>query len=209
MKKKIFALAVAAMAVLGAQAQTSYCPWDEDFINNINLYFDVYGSPTVKENNTLGGITAELGGWTASSFKDGYLSGNGNSMGGDGVKFTTSAGTFTKIVVTYDKGDITNPSWTKEETGGVKTLTWSGDNSTVWLDHCESSSFSIKVKQIDFTIVGSEYFTISDIPSDWTVNGQKPVNGKVKIGKGSAVVVKPANIPTGKKIKSIKFVKDE
>jgi hypothetical protein len=51
--------------------------------------------------------------------------------------------------------------------------------------------------------------TISDIPAGWKVNDKIPSEGKVSVTKGAKVVVIPANIPAGKKIKSIKLVPTE
>lgn len=50
---------------------------------------------------------------------------------------------------------------------------------------------------------------IYEVPDDWKVNGKTPTNGKVSVEKGDPVIVTPANIPAGKKIKSIKAVKKQ
>ena len=51
--------------------------------------------------------------------------------------------------------------------------------------------------------------TISDIPDGWTVNGLTPIDGKVNVRVGKKVKVTPANLPVGKKVKSIKLVPTE
>lgn len=219
MKKKVFALAFAAMAVLGAQAQTSVYTWDEDFIKNISLSCNTTFLEKTEVNNSRDGIDISLvydktalAYATATTLYNGKLSFDSSE---GGVYFKTETGTFTKIVITYSSGTkidaVAGSSWVNNGSGTEKTLTWSGDANKVKFGYIgiETNGVSLQIKQIDFTIVGLEGYTISDVPSGWTVNGQTPVSGKVKIGKGSAVVVKPANIPTGKKIKSIKFVKDE
>lgn len=53
---------------------------------------------------------------------------------------------------------------------------------------------------------GTQY-TISNIPDSWKVNGTKVTNGTYKAEEGAKVIFTPANIPAGKKIKSIKAVK--
>lgn len=217
MKKKVFALAFAAMAVLGAQAQTSVYTWDEDFIKNISLSCNTILYEKTEVNNSRDGIDISLvydktDYSMATTLYNGKLSFD-SSKGG--VYFKTETGTFTKIVITYSSGTkidaVAGGSWVNNGSGTEKTLTWSGDANKVKFGYIgiETYDVSLQIKQIDFTIVGLEGYTISDVPEGWTVNGQLPDGGKVKIGKGSAVVVKPANIPTGKKIKSIKFVKDE
>jgi hypothetical protein len=50
---------------------------------------------------------------------------------------------------------------------------------------------------------------ISNIPDGWTVNGETPTDGSVFVEVGDAVTVKPANIPSGKQVKSIKVVKKQ
>ncbi len=52
---------------------------------------------------------------------------------------------------------------------------------------------------------GTKY-TISNIPSGWKVNGST-TSGTYKAEEGAEVIFTPANIPAGKKIKSIKVVK--
>lgn len=222
MKKKIFALAVAAMAVLGAQAQTSVYTWDEDFIKNIKLSCNPTMATKTETNNSRDGISI-------SQVYDPEVDGtrlkraslwNGSMAFADpesGVYFTTGTGAFTKIVITYTSGDNINSiafhNWVNNDSVPEKTLTWSGYENKVFLGRARFDSDEevriVQIKQIDFTIVGVENYIISSVPSGWTVNDQLPANGKVKIAKGSAVVVKPANIPAGKKIKSIKFVREE
>ena len=48
--------------------------------------------------------------------------------------------------------------------------------------------------------------TISNIPDGWKVNGST-TNGTYEANEGAKVIFTPANIPAGKKIKSIKVVK--
>jgi len=48
--------------------------------------------------------------------------------------------------------------------------------------------------------------TIYNIPDGWKVNGST-TNGTYKAEEGAEVIFTPANIPAGKKIKSIKVVK--
>ena len=50
---------------------------------------------------------------------------------------------------------------------------------------------------------------ISNIPDGWTVNGDTPTDGNAFVEVGDAVTVKPANIPSGKQVKSIKVVKKQ
>lgn len=50
-------------------------------------------------------------------------------------------------------------------------------------------------------------YTISNIPDGWRVNGTKVTNGTYGATPGAEVIFTPANIPAGKKIKSIKAVK--
>ena len=50
---------------------------------------------------------------------------------------------------------------------------------------------------------------ISNIPDGWTVNGETPTDGNAFVEVGDAVTVKPANIPSGKQVKSIKVVKKQ
>lgn len=47
--------------------------------------------------------------------------------------------------------------------------------------------------------------TIFNVPEGWKVNGMEPTNGSVKVVAGDRIVAEPANIPAGKKIKSIKL----
>ena len=47
--------------------------------------------------------------------------------------------------------------------------------------------------------------TISNVPEGWKVNGMEPTNGSVEVVAGERIVAVPANIPAGKKIKSIKL----
>ena len=54
-------------------------------------------------------------------------------------------------------------------------------------------------------VPGSKY-TISNIPNGWKVNGST-TNGTYKAEEGAEVIFTPKNIPAGKKIKSIKAVK--
>ena len=49
-------------------------------------------------------------------------------------------------------------------------------------------------------------YTISNIPDGWKVNGST-TNGTYEAAEGAEVIFTPANIPAGKKIKSIKAVK--
>lgn len=48
-------------------------------------------------------------------------------------------------------------------------------------------------------------YTISDVPEGWTVNGITPTDGKVTVTGGEKVTVVPANIPEGKRVKSIRL----
>ena len=50
-------------------------------------------------------------------------------------------------------------------------------------------------------------YTISNIPDGWRVNGTKVTNGTYEATPGAEVIFTPKNIPAGKKIKSIKAVK--
>ena len=52
----------------------------------------------------------------------------------------------------------------------------------------------------------TDKFAIYGIPSGWKVNGSA-TSGTYEAKEGATVIFTPANIPAGKKIKSIKVVK--
>lgn len=136
----------------------------------------------------------------------------------DGSKKNVEAHTFNSqnvcTVCQYEKGTkhihsyATN--WSKDE-----GYHWHACTSTVGTCNAPKANYAAHTFGADNTCTvcgyskGATTKTISNIPSGWKVNGQTPTSGSVSVKVGDAVTVTPANIPSGKKIKSIKAVKKQ
>lgn len=136
----------------------------------------------------------------------------------DGSKKNVEAHTFNSknecTVCHYEKGTkhihsyATN--WSKDE-----GYHWHVCTSTVGTCKAPKANYAAHTFGADNTCTvcgyskGATTKTISNIPSGWKVNGQTPTSGSVSVKVGDAVTVTPANIPSGKKIKSIKAVKKQ
>ena len=62
------------------------------------------------------------------------------------------------------------------------------------------------VVEYEDDVIPANTYTIYDIPDGWKVNGST-TSGTYKAEEGAEVIFTPANIPAGKKIKSIKVIK--
>ena len=78
-------------------------------------------------------------------------------------------------------------------------------NDCLHYDCCEFSNSSY-IRPVCVNEVPGTKYTISNIPDGWKVNGST-TSGTYKAEEGKKVIFTPANIPAGKKIKSIKAVK--
>ena len=114
---------------------------------------------------------------------------------GESVTFTTA---------NIPKGTKIGSLWAFSKTGTLIYLTDNGDG-TWTLPSMPKCNLSLEVKYVDAGSVGTQY-TISNIPDGWKVNGST-TNGTYEANEGAKVIFTPANIPAGKKIKSIKVVK--
>lgn len=235
MKKKIFALAVAAMAVLGAQAQNSI---------NGHEYVDLglpsgtlwatmnVGAANAAERGTeYEGQPNDFGwgdGWilpTEDQWKELFdnctVSHNGNKTMAEfsNIVFTFTSDINSKTVqmggYIWDDSDygmrqyILNFSKIAEG----KTLVYTIPEGLYWSYDLYDNSYNGYVRPV----VSKN--TISSVPEGWTLKAGLSdkemkdvtvVSGTTKdINYGSAVVVTPANIPVGKKIKSIKVIPTE
>ena len=244
MKKKIFALAVAAMAVLGARAQNMV---------NGHEYVDL-GLPS----GTLW-ATMNMGAASANDLGDKYAWGETTTKAEYTASNYTVSGVFAPLPLTNDAAYVNwGNMWSMPTTiqcqelidkcqkvfddNGV-TFTGPNGNSIYFpigaVGEYKHSYYRTKAlgcfwliisyKQGGITYSNSWYAnsgaaqtyegwyirpvvrttTISDIPEGWTVNGIVPTDGKVDVTVGTKVTVTPANLPVGKKIKSIKAVPTE
>ena len=212
MKKKIFSLVVALMAIaLGAQAQ-----------NSIN------GHEFVDLGLDSGTLWATMNvGATTSSEQGTYYTAVPTHTWGDAWRFPTKE-QFNELIssctiVRHEEGStiyyvltskinsktITIPGSKWDSSYWVGYLFISGENggdrasgyedgSTDFDGYNEYNGFNVRLV--------SALKTISGIPDWWKVNGVGANGGKVKVVPTAPVTVTPANLPVGKKVKSIKLV---
>jgi hypothetical protein len=234
MKKKIFALAVAAMAVLGAQAQ--------NMIDG-HEYVDL-GLPS-------GTLWATMNVGAASATERGTeYEGKPNDFGwGDGWILPTEGQwkeLFDNCTVSHNgnktMAEFSNIVFTFTSKINSKTVQMGGyiwdDEYTGKRQYILNSSKIAEGKTLVYAIAeetdgGYDLYdnykgfvrpvvsknTISSVPEGWTLKAGLSdeemkdvtvVSGTTKdINYGSAVVVTPANIPVGKKIKSVKVIPTE
>lgn len=244
MKKKIFALAVAAMAVLGAQAQNTYLGheyvdlglpsgtlWAKENLSGLYKWGETepytpgtykFGTDPYTRYNTNDGLTELLDEDNAALVQWG---GAWDMPTGAQVRELLSSDNTT---INYDSNKITV---TSKKNGNSISFNWSGsDDAPIlfsktrvdWL-FCYEEHFSNVVAPIIYQpyqtnpvsrqnnysvirpVVKLYNYTISDVPEGWTVNGITPTDGKVTVTGGEKVTVVPANIPEGKRVKSIRF----
>lgn len=233
MKKKIFALAIAVMAVLGAQAQNSI---------NGHEYVDL-GLPS----GTLW-ATMNVGAANAAERGTEY-EGQPNDFGwGDGWILPTEDQwneLFENCTVSHNgnktMAEFSNIVFTFTSDINSKTVQMGGyildDEYTGMRQYILNFSKIAEGKTLVYKIPEELYWdyglqdsygyvrpvvsknTISSVPEGWTLKAGLSdeemkdvtvVSGTTKdINYGSAVVVTPANIPVGKKIKSIKVIPTE
>ena len=221
MKKKIFALAVAAMAVLGAQAQ-NYLDMEISSLPNLKWATEDSGSgtfndsevnwggkwrfPTLEEwknlldacsqsyDSTTKTLTLKYGyGDKILTFKD-VEEGTIYWAGDEPYAWTTTtyiAGQGNVKVTTY------YPSYVKFEDGKFVSCRGAFEG---YVDKVSISNTNGRVRPV--ATMGK--VVISDIPDGWTVNGMAPTDGKVSVDTGSKLTVVPGQTP-GKKIKSIRL----
>lgn len=99
--------------------------------------------------------------------------------------------------------------WEEANEGNVMTTTQvAAAKEKGWTPMCSNDYWS----GYWFDYTGSEpgnSFSISNIPEGWKVNGNTVTGGSVTVEEGDKVTFTPANIPAGKKVKSIKVVKKQ
>ncbi|MBQ8059159.1 MAG: hypothetical protein IJ199_05005 [Prevotella sp.] len=224
MKKKFFALAVAAMAVLGAQAQNMV---------NGHEYVDL-GLPS----GTMW-ATVNVGASSPTDKGNDYYC---SSSSNDNIKFVHDWGDGW-VLPTYSQFEelFSNCTIESDKTTYVKLVSKINSNSITFraetlteynVDYCYTSSlraafsspgyYNSDCYSYDLVYGGRTFveehaparlvlepFTISSIPDDWKVNGMTPKDGKLTFARGKIVTVTPANIPVGQKIKSIKVIPTE
>ncbi len=246
MKKKIFALAVAAMAVLGAQAQNTYR--GHEYVN-LGL---PSGTLWAKEN--LSGLYkwGETEPYTPGTYKFGtspYTRYNNDDglmelLDTDNAALVHWGGAWdmptvaqvnelfssANTTINYDSSSK-KITVTSKTNGNSISFDWSGgDDAPIlfsknrynWI-FCYEEKFSSVVGQaaadpyqatpmsrqntysVIRPVVKLYNYTISDVPEGWTVNGITPTDGKVTVTGGEKVTVVPANIPEGKRVKSIRL----
>ena len=111
---------------------------------------------------------------------------------------------------------VINPVWIPEGkkiksmkvvglTSDETTNLTAGGDGTWTLAAMPAYNVNLVVEYEDDVIPANTY-TIYDIPAGWKVNGST-TSGTYKAEEGAEVIFTPANIPAGKKIKSIKVVK--
>lgn len=234
MKKKIFALAVAAMAVLGAQAQ---------YVNG-HKYVDL-GLPSGTVWATVNvGASDEKSAGTSTSFSGASdlltwgeqwvipteaqwtelldncdvtsdISIENNTI--TYYKFTSKVNDNYIIFPAYYSSDITYNNfvlrffWLSSGKGAQYVSAYKGYN----LYKTIKGTFSISTACLRL-VTSVDRYSISNIPDGWTVKTSGSVkdatvtNGVVNnIPVENSVVFTPANIPMGKKVKSIKAVPAE
>ena len=115
---------------------------------------------------------------------------------GESVTFTTVVPEGKKIDSLRAYNDVT----------GVSIyLTDNGDGTWTLPSMPKCNLEIVTGEYVDGGSVGVKH-TIYNIPDGWKVNGST-TNGTYKAEEGAEVIFTPANIPAGKKIKSIKVVK--
>ena len=215
MKKKIFALPVAAMAVLGAQAQNTY---------NGHEYVDLgLPSGTLWATMNVGASSATDEGTEYNTTADAQDFGWGTAWVlpteeqwtelYDNCTVTMTATGF-QFKSKNNSKTITFPAYaTSSNYYTMRRILLSSGKQILY----NTDGLSIKENNYTFYIrpVVKKY-TISSIPDTWTVKAGATAseaqtvtvtNGTTaSIIPGQVVVVTPANIPAGKKIKSIKVL---
>ena len=91
-------------------------------------------------------------------------------------------------------------------TTGVSIYLTDNGDGTWTLPSMPKCNLYMLVEYVDAGISGAKY-TISNIPNGWKVNGST-TGGTFQAEEGSSVVFTPANIPAGKKVKSVKVVSE-
>lgn len=89
-------------------------------------------------------------------------------------------------------------------TVGVSIYLTNNGDGTWTLPSMPNCNLYLSVKYVD-AVVGK--YSISNIPNGWKVNGST-TSGTYEAEEGAEVIFTPTNIPAGKKIKSIKVVKE-
>ena len=224
MKKKFFALAVAAMAVLGAQAQNMV---------NGHEYVDL-GLPS----GTMW-ATVNVGASSPTDKGNDYYC---SSSSNDNIKFVHDWGkgwvlpTYSQVEELYSNCTIES-----DDTTYIKFVSKINSNSITFradtltdnnIYICYTSPLRAAFSSPGYynredysydliyggrTFVDEyaaarlvlEPFAISSIPDDWKVNGMTPKDGKLTVARGKIVTVTPGTIPVGQKIKSVKVIRTE
>lgn len=254
MKKKIFALAVAAMAVLGAQAQDTYR--GHEYVDlglasgtlwateSLPIYYRWGETEVVSETYKFGDSYP----YTKYNSDDNTM----RLLPEDDAAYVNWGGLWTmptkdqvhelydNTTVSYDN-DNKILTLTSKKNGKSINFIWSGGRGALLVSkdlysmnspHClyfnssytdcialggkyedflyESTYVGSTIKRVDYSPVrpvlnGITKVNISGVPEGWKVNGIEPTNGSVSIVAGERLTVIPANIPEGKKIKSIKL----
>lgn len=88
---------------------------------------------------------------------------------------------------------------------GVSIYLTDNGNGTWTLPSMPKCNLSMQIEFVDGGSVGPKH-TISNIPDGWKVNGST-TSGTYEATEGAKVIFTPDNIPAGKKIKSVKVVK--
>ena len=221
MKKKIFAFAVAVMAVMGAQAQ-DYLDMEISSLPNLKWATeDISGSRTFSNSEVNWG-----GKWRFPTLEEWKNLLDACSQSYDSTTKTLTLKYYGKILTFKDV-----------EEG---TIYWAGDEPYAWItntyDYASGQYVTyttyypsyVKFKDSEFDLCRGQFegyvdkvtisntngrvrpvatmgkVVISDIPDGWTVNGMAPTDGKVSVDAGSKLTVVPGQTP-GKKIKSIRL----
>ncbi len=80
-------------------------------------------------------------------------------------------------------------------------------HETYWLDSYDCCAIRLVQPYDGSEIIPNPTYSISNIPNGWKVNGST-TSGTYEAEEGAEVIFTPTNIPAGKKIKSIKVVKE-
>ena len=152
---------------------------DEELIYYIDVYHKVYNAfhPGMPD------------GWSANKDLN-------HIAAGESVTFTT---------VVPEGKKIESLRAYNQTTGVSIYLTDNGDGTWTLPSMPKCNLEMLIGEYVDEGSVGVKY-TISNIPDGWKVNGST-TSGTYEASEGAKVIFTPANIPAGKKIKSIKAVK--
>lgn len=210
MKKKIFSLVVALMAIaLGAQAQNS--------INGHEFVDLGLDSGTLWASMNVGATNSSEEGTT-------YYTTTPTHAWGDAWRFPTKE-QFNELIssctiVRHEEGSTLYYVLTSKINSKTITIPGSKWDSSYWVGYLYASGerasgyedgttnfddFINKYNGVNVRLV-SALQTISGIPDRWKVNGVYANGGKLEVVPTAPVIVTPANLPVGKKVKSIKLV---